>query len=106
LTDPITPLTAEQTAQQEASAAKDGIIHRDLVAVDIAANVIVLRGREDETISSRAARADVEGKRWGRWMSRFLDFFQSDHGAKAIAGDEERAQAIAQTEADSGAIKP
>jgi hypothetical protein len=102
--DPITPLTPAQTAAEEASAAKEGVIHRDLVAVDIAANEIVLRGQMDETISSHAARADEEGHRWGRWMSAFLNLFQSDHGAKAQAGDLERAEATEKLEENSGAL--
>jgi hypothetical protein len=104
MSDPITPLTSEQTALQEAKTTKEGLIHRDLVAIDIAANVVVLKGQEDETISSHAARADEEGHRWGKLLSRFLDFFQSDHGAKAQAGDLERAQNAERLEEQSGGI--
>ena len=104
MSDPIVPLTPQQTAEQEAQTAKEGILHRDLVAIDIAANVVVLKGQEDETISSHAARADEKGKRWGRWMSGFLNLFQADHGAKAQAGDVERAKTVAALEDQSGGI--
>jgi hypothetical protein len=102
MSDPITPLNSEQLAKQESQAAKEGVVHRDLVAVDIATNEIVLRGQMDETISSHAARAAEDGKGWGRFVSRFLNLFQSDHGAKAQAGDLERAQNIARIEESSG----
>lgn len=82
---------------QEAQAAKEGYVHRVLVAFDIFVNVI-FRGREDETISARSYRATLEGKLWGRVMNAFLNIFQSNHGAKAAAGDLERAQSIERTE--------
>ena len=62
-------------------------------------------GDEDETISSRSARAAEKGKPWGVAMSKFLDIFQKDHGAKAQAGDLERAKAVEQTELQSGAVE-
>jgi hypothetical protein len=82
---------------QELQASKEGYIHRVLVALDIFLNV-VFKGREDETISARSYRAALEGKIWGRIMNAFLDIFQSNHGAKAAAGDLERANSIAATE--------
>lgn len=86
--------------QQEAQAAREGYVHRVLVAFDQFVNVL-FRGRPDETISARAYRAALEGKLWGRVMNAFLNIFQSDHGAKAAAGDLERAQAIMNTEDDT-----
>ena len=83
--------------QQESQAADEGYLHRVLVALDIFLNV-VFKGREDETISARSYRAALEGKIWGRIMNAFLDIFQSNHGAKAAAGDLERANSIAATE--------
>jgi len=100
----LTPLDAAQTAAQEAQAAKEGWLHRILVAFDIFCNVTFFRGLEDETISSHSARACEEGKTWGIWMSAFLNFFQSDHGVKAQAGDEERAEEVSQVEDKSGGI--
>lgn len=104
MSDPITPLTPAQTKAQEQQAAAEGWLRRDEVAVDIAANVVVLKGQEDETISSHAARADEQGKWWGRTLSRVLNFFQPDHGAKAQAGDVERAENVQRLEEQSGGI--
>ena len=93
MADPITPLTPTEQAKQEAGAAREGYLHRSLVALDIFANVLT-GGYPDETISSRSARAAEAGKWWGIAMSRFLNLFQSDHGAKAQAGDIERAKTV------------
>lgn len=95
---PVKPLDLAQLQIQQARAGKEGWFHRSLVAIDICFNVVVLRGLPDETISSHSARAALEGKLWGRVMSWFLDLFQSDHGAKAIAGDLERAENIESVE--------
>lgn len=67
-------------------------------------NVVLFFGRSDETISAHSARACLEGKTWGKWMSAFLNIFQSDHGVKAQAGDAERAKSILATEEQSGGI--
>ena len=101
----LTPLDQSQTVSVETNAEKEGYIHRFLVAFDIFCNVTFLRGQEDETISSHSARAAEEGKTWGIWMSKFLDLFQSDHGAKAQAGDVERAENVIQLEEKSDYIK-
>lgn len=37
--------------------------------------------------------------------SKFLDVFQEDHGAKAQAGDTERAAAVVEAEAQSGGLE-
>jgi hypothetical protein len=39
-------------------------------------------------------------------LSWFLDLFQQDHGAHAVAGDEERALNIEHVEETSGVIPP
>lgn len=95
--DPVVPLTSEQQAKEEQQASKEGYLHRDLVALDQAANVIT-GGQPDETISTRAAIADTKGKLWGKVVSKVLDVFQKDHGADAAAGDLERAEALENTE--------
>ena len=82
---------------QEAQTAKEGYLHRLAVAFDIFVNVL-FRGREDETISARSYRAALEGKLWGRILNACLNLIQANHGAKAAAGDLERAQSIASTE--------
>jgi hypothetical protein len=81
-----------QVAVQEAKAAKESWPHRMLVAFDIAFNVIVLRGQQDETISTHSWRAQQEGKLWGKAMCWWLDGFQQNHGQKAASGDLERAK--------------
>ena len=104
MSDPITPLTPQQTEQAEARAAKEGYLHRALVGLDQFANVLT-GGKPDETISSRSARAAEQGKTWGKAVSRFLNFFQSDHGPKAQAGDAERAETVENLEDESGDLK-
>ena len=91
--DGIAPLTQAQFDAQKAKVAKENYIERDLVAVDQAANVAT-GGLPDETISSRLARAATAGKWWGKLGSKILDKFQPDHGAKAMAGDTERGEAV------------
>jgi hypothetical protein len=101
MSDGITPLTPGQLAAQEAQAEKEGYLKRALIGLDMLMNVLT-DGDPDETISSRSARAAEKGKPWGICMSKFLDVFQHDHGAKAQAGDVGRAQAIITTEDSSG----
>ena len=74
----------------EAKAAAEGYLHRALVAFDIFLNVIVLAGRQGETISSHAFIASLEGKLWGKLTNAWLNGFQSQHGAQAASGDLER----------------
>lgn len=54
-----------------------------LVAVDQLANTI-LGGDPDETISSRAAKAQRLKKPWGCVLCKFLDLFQKGHCDKSI----------------------
>lgn len=83
---------AGDVATAESKAAAEGWLHRILVAIDIATNVIALRGQQDETISTHSYRASVEGKTWGKIVVKWLDWFQPNHGQKAASGDLERAQ--------------
>lgn len=85
-------ISSDTVEELEKRAAKEGWIHRSLVAFDIAFNVIVLRGQQDETISTHSWRAQQEGKLWGQLMCKWLNGFQSNHGFKAACGDLERAQ--------------
>jgi hypothetical protein len=98
MTDGITPLTTAQVAAQEAQASKEGYIKRDLIALDMGVNVLC-DGLPDETISSRWARGAEEHHKLDELGSKFLDLFQHDHGAKAQAGDTERAVRVIETEA-------
>lgn len=105
--NPIAPLNPKQTATQEAKAASEGYFKRILVGLDQGINVDT-GGLPDETISARAARLAANGKGfsgfYGRWMCRFLNLFQRNHGPKAVAGDAARAARVLQTENESGVI--
>jgi len=103
--DGITPLTPAQVAAQESQAAHEGYFERVLVdAVDEPLNVIT-GGLPDETISSRWARGAEEGHKLDELGTKFLDVFQADHGAKAQAGDTERAINVEEMEASSGGLE-
>jgi hypothetical protein len=97
----ITPLSPAQETQQKLQASKEGYGTRVLIGFDQFVNV-VCNGHPDETVSSRAARAATEGKLWGKGMSKFLDLFQSNHGAKAEAGDVVRAVTVEGLEDSAG----
>lgn len=103
--NPITPLDPQETVKEEKQAAKEGWFHRVLVQIDILGNVLLFRGQANETISSHAARASLQGKRWGKVLSAMLDVVEKDHGAKAIAGDEERAKNIERIEGSTGVLQ-
>jgi hypothetical protein len=100
---PITPLTPAQIAAQEQQAAHEKYLMRALVGFDQFVNVLT-DGDPDETISARASRAAQKGKGWGVELSRMLDVFQRDHGAKAQAGDLGRAQVIVEVEESTPAL--
>lgn len=91
MSDPIQPLSPEEEQQQESEVRKESYPLRTLVAFDQMVNVAT-GGHPDETISARAGRSAVAGRVWGKVMSRFLNLFQKDHGAKAEAGDLARAK--------------
>jgi hypothetical protein len=99
----IIPLTPAQAATQEGRAEHEEYLKRALIGLDMFVNVLT-DGDPDETISSRSARAAERGQRWGIVMSKFLDIFQHDHGAKAQAGDVARAQSVIAVEDASGGI--
>lgn len=90
----------------ESKAAAEGWLHRALVAFDIAVNVIILRGQQDETISAHSWRAAVEGKLWGKAMTKWLDWIQPCHGQKAAAGDLERAMVRVAVLSKALGVKP
>jgi hypothetical protein len=98
MANPVTPVTQASAQQLETEALTHGYPMRCLLALDVFANVVLFNGRLDETISSHAARASLEGKWWGIVLSKFLNLFSKDHGAGAIIGDEVRAEVIASTE--------
>jgi len=107
MSNPVTPLTPEQTAAQEARAIHEPYIERDLVAID--KTIATFAGATpDTTISADAGIAAVKDKGfkgwYGRTMSRFLNLFQSDHAAKAVAGDEAQATEAERVMEASGVI--
>lgn len=105
MTDGITPLDPTQVASQETQASEEGYVKRVLIgALDMPVNVIT-GGLPDETISSRWARGAERGNKFCILGSKFLDLFQKDHGAKAQAGDVERAEIVVKTEETSGGFK-
>lgn len=108
MTDPITPLDPQQTAEREAHALQEPYIERLLVSdLDIPVNVAT-GGLPDETLSSRFARWSYTGTgirhKIGRFMCRMLNIAQKNHGADAVAGDAARAQRVLDTENESGII--
>lgn len=82
------PLTPAQVTQAEANAAKEGYLHRDLVALDQDMNVDT-GGMPDETISSRVRRISDAHPKWawnpGVWLAKALNaclnLIQPNHGA-------------------------
>lgn len=101
----ITPIDPSQVNKYEKESLEHGYVVRCLLAFDTLCNVVLFKGRLDETISAHSARAAMQGKTWGIWMSKFLDIFQKNHGAQAILGDEARANVISETEKDSNIVK-
>lgn len=63
--------------------------HRVAVAFDQLANAGA-GGDEDETISSRAAKAARRKRLWGCWLCRVLGWFDPGHCEKNIESDEGR----------------
>lgn len=60
---------------------------RVLVAFDQFVNAI-LGGYEDETLSSRAAKAARRGTLWGCYLCKFLHLFDRNHCERVIEHDE------------------
>jgi hypothetical protein len=60
-----------------------------LIGLDQFANAVI-RGDPDETISSRAAKAELRGKKWGCLLCKFLDKLDKDHCQKSLEKDEGR----------------
>ena len=60
---------------------------RILISIDQLANTI-LGGNEDETISSRAAKSKLSGKKWGCVLCKLLNKIDKNHCEKSIEMDE------------------
>jgi hypothetical protein len=104
MSDGIVPLTPAQVIQQEELSAKEGFIKRDLIALDMFANVLT-GGNEDETISSRLARGAEQHHVVGEVGTKILNLFESNHCVKAQAGDVYRATTVEKLEKQSGGFE-
>jgi hypothetical protein len=62
-------------------------VHRILIALDQLINTI-LNGYPHETISSRAEKARLNGKKWGCVLCKVLDRLDPNHCAKSLEADE------------------
>ena len=51
---------------------------------------VLTGGDADETLSSRAGKAQIAGRRWACVLCRVLDWVQQDHCRKAINPDDGR----------------
>lgn len=106
-------LTPAQIAQAEKNAAGERFPHRVAVALDQDLNVDT-GGLPDETISARVRRISDAHSRWGWnpavWLAKALNaglnILQRDHGQRAQAGDLERAETVAATEAGALGVEP
>ena len=49
---------------------------------------VLLGGDSNETMSSRAGKAQKNGRVWACVLCRFLDVFQKDHCEKSINSDD------------------
>lgn len=63
--------------------AQSGRGYRVTIALDQTANA-AFGGSEDETISSRAGRAQQRGERWACVLCRVLGWLQKDHCKRSI----------------------
>jgi len=107
MSNPVTPLNAEQTKQAELDAENEPYPVRVAEALDVDLNVDT-GGLQDETLSARFARwaYTKKGVRGGigRLMCRALNLAQNDHGAHAVAGAVGHAEKVIETEQSSGVI--
>lgn len=62
-----------------------------LIALDVATNVILFRGKQGQTISGRLADAMYAGRKIGCIGCKILDWFDPGHCDKAVEGDIRRA---------------
>lgn len=100
----VKPLDLDETNKARAQAKKESYPIKVLIGFDQFVNVIA-GGHPGETISARSARAATQGKLWGKAMSGFLNLFQKNHGARAQAGDLERAETVEYLQVTSGNVK-
>lgn len=58
-----------------------------LIWIDQGINAVFMSGHPDETVSSRAAKAQLKGKRWGCILCKFLNKLDENHCEKSIEND-------------------
>lgn len=105
MSSPVTPLTPAQVEHQKEYDLHRSWFNRVLVALDILCNVVFLNGHLDETISSHAARAALEGKKWGVVVCRILNkVIEPNHGGLAIGADAGDAEIVEDIEKKSGGL--
>lgn len=98
--------------QEEQHVRQEKYLHRVAVALDICANVL-LKGREDETISARVRRLSDTYKGLSAnpliWIAKvlngWLNFVEFNHGHGAEIGDLVRAESEEQTEDSNLGVK-
>ena len=71
----------------ERRSAKEVYLRKVIREFDVMVNVLVLGGRQCETISTHSGIAANEGKTWGRVMRWWLEMIEPDHCKKAASGD-------------------
>ncbi len=108
MNNPIQPLTPQQEATAQKNVEREGYLKRDLVALDQDVATDLGDKVPDETISAWTARLSLHARGLpgflGRTVSRVLDWFQKNHGAKAIAGDDERGKEVQAAEQAAGVL--
>ena len=102
-----TPLTPQQVADAEQNASHDSYPHEVAVAFDQLLNVAsykLLGGKAlpDETISAHVRRVSDDPSYRHAFIDHalngILNWIQDNHGAKAEAGDLQRAEQVVKTE--------
>lgn len=108
----LIPLTKAQTAAAGLHAIHERYLVRLLRETDVLLNVAT-DGLADETLSARwgrwaamnpTDRLESAQHEFGQFACHFLDLFQHDHDAKAVAGDAAHAALVVRTEQASGLI--
>lgn len=100
----VRPLSPVEVEAEIKSDRHEGYFHRVAEEADVLLNVII-DGKQDETVSSREARAAQNGELVGELVTHALDCIQDNHGAKAELADEVRGHDVAKLEEGAGAPK-
>ena len=94
MTSPVQPLTSTEVAEQVEGDLKEGRIHRTLVEIDEAGNVL-MGGKTDQTISTTSGIDDQEAhglkQKLANILDRALELISKDHPETARIADYVRA---------------